>query len=70
MIRGVVDGSPAARAALQAGDVIVRFDGRPVNGLTEFRLAVASSVAGKPMALAVIRGREQRELAVTLKEAR
>jgi len=70
VVVGVVDGSPAARAGLEASDVIIGFNGRPVSGLTEFRLEVASSVAGTPIPMRLVRGAERVEVMVTLREAR
>jgi carboxyl-terminal processing protease len=60
-------GTPAARAGLQAGDLIVRFDDQPVLGLT---LADAISrmrgQPGSPIALTVRRSGSDEEFAVSL----
>ncbi|HEY0336147.1 MAG TPA: PDZ domain-containing protein, partial [Burkholderiales bacterium] len=60
-------GTPAARAGLQAGDLIVRFDDQPVLGLT---LADAISrmrgEPGSPIALTVRRSGSDDEFAVSM----
>ena len=62
-----MDGTPAARAGLQKGDLIVRFDDQPVLGLA---LADAISKmrgkAGTPIALMIRRAGREGEFAVTL----
>lgn len=47
LVGEVVPGSPADKAGLKQGDVIVGFDGEKVEGIPTFRLKVASSPAGK-----------------------
>jgi len=47
----IVPGSPAAKAGLQQGDVIVGFAGEKISSLPSFRLKVASSPIGKPFEL-------------------
>jgi membrane-associated protease RseP (regulator of RpoE activity) len=42
-VGGVVDGSPADRASLERGDVVVAVDGQAVSGPDEFRAALAAS---------------------------
>jgi carboxyl-terminal processing protease len=60
-------GTPAARAGLQSGDLIVRFDGQPVQGMT---LAEAVSrmrgEPGTPIALMIRRGGHEDLLAFSL----
>ncbi|MHB1343883.1 MAG: trypsin-like peptidase domain-containing protein [Thermoleophilia bacterium] len=66
---GVVDvhpGAPAAAAGLQAGDVIVAFDGKPVDspqGLTAF---VTATSPGSRVSVSVARGSERLELSVVV----
>jgi regulator of sigma E protease len=51
----VVEGSPAARAGLQAGDSIVAVDGTPVNRWEELSQQIRGR-GGKPLTLTVKRG--------------
>jgi len=53
-------GSEAAEAALQAGDVIVRLDGRPVATLGDFRGALGALEPGHPFLLTALRGDDTR----------
>jgi len=60
VVDDVVAGSPAAKAGLKAGDVIVGFNGSPVASVPSFRLTVSASEAGKEFAVKYWRdGKEQ-----------
>jgi len=48
VVAGVKDGSPAAEAGIQPGDVIVQVNGKPVRTVAEFRQAFAAQKAGEP----------------------
>ena len=65
LVRGVVDGSPAARAALERGDLLVRAGERDLAGMDD--LFEALDRAGDTLALAVVRGTEERELEIDLR---
>ena len=64
LVRGVVDGSPAARAALERGDLLVRAGDRPLASMDD--LFDALDQAGGTLALGVVRGTEERELEIDL----
>ena len=64
LVRGVVDGSPAARAAVERGDLLVRAGERPLASMDD--LFDALDQAGDKLALGVVRGSEERELEVDL----
>jgi len=49
-------GSPAAKAGLRAGDLIVAADGRPVTRIAELRHVLAPHYAGDSLSLTVERG--------------
>jgi serine protease Do len=49
-------GSPAAKAGLRAGDLIVAADGLPVTRIAELRHAIAARYAGDTVSLTVERG--------------
>jgi len=51
----VVDNTPAAKAGLKAGDVVIKFDGKKVTDLQQFRRMVAEVSPGKTVEIEVIR---------------
>jgi serine protease Do len=57
-IKGVTPQSPADIAKLQAGDVIIEFDGTPVEDDAHLVNLVRLSPVGKKVPLAVFRNRE------------
>ncbi len=70
---GVVIGSvgantPAAKAGLQAGDLVTAIDGTAVREVGKLRNAVAVRGAGKTVKLDVVRGGANRSVSVTLAE--
>ena len=68
MISGVTEDGPAEAAGIQAGDVVLRFDGRDVDTMRELPRIVAETRIGKRVAVTVLREGEEIELAVDLGE--
>ena len=66
LIQRVLDNTPAARAGLQRNDLIVEFNGQPVNDLQKLRLKVADTPPGRQAVLAVLRGGKRMTFNVTL----
>jgi len=60
LVRGVEAGSPAARAGLQPGDLLVAASGRPLRGFDDLFDALEN--APGTIALTVVRGTEEREV--------
>lgn len=60
--------SPAARAGLRPGDVIVSLDNTPVNDEATLRREIASRSIGTSIQLGTIRGTRQRTVTVPLEE--
>ena len=56
--------SPAARAGLREGDLIVGFDGRPTGGIDELHRLLTEERAGRSIPTAVVRGSERLTLTV------
>jgi serine protease Do len=64
LVRGVEDGTPAAAAGLQRGDLLVAAAGRPLTGFDDVFDALEE--AQGTLSLTVVRGTEEREVAVAL----
>lgn len=65
-ITAVGNGTPAERAGLREGDLILRLDGTPIAGAREFVRKLASLPAGTVVALAASRQGWEREVRVEL----
>lgn len=62
----VYDGSPAERAGIRPGDVIVSFDGKPIRDLIDLRNRVAESDVGDKAAMQIRRAGRELGLEATL----
>src|SRR5450755_1004702 len=60
------EGSPAAKAGLKAGDVMVEFDGKPIQNLYDFTYALRAKKPGDEVLVKVMRGSEPVEVKVLL----
>src|SRR5438445_464664 len=58
-------GSPAERAGLRAGDMIVSFGELPVSGIDDLVRLLTDDRVGKPVPVVVLRGSERLSLAIT-----
>ena len=67
-VRSVEDFSPAQKAGLQAGDVIVKVDGQSITTMDELNDIKNSHKVGDVLTLTVNRNGEEKELKVTLEE--
>src|SRR5271166_5791464 len=65
-ISDVTPNSPAAKAGLQAGDVVVALDGQPVDDLQVFRGKVATMTPGTVAKLGIVRDGKDMDVSVTL----
>ncbi|HEY6945548.1 MAG TPA: M20/M25/M40 family metallo-hydrolase [Candidatus Acidoferrum sp.] len=65
----VRDGSPAGKARFKAGDVLIEFDGKPIDNLYDFTYALRAHKPGDKVMVTVLRGNEKITREVTL-EAR
>jgi serine protease Do len=68
LVEGVSPGTPAERAGLKSEDVIVSFDGRPVNSYGDLEEAVQSTPPGKQVKVQIVRARQPQTLSLTLAE--
>jgi membrane-associated protease RseP (regulator of RpoE activity) len=67
-VTGLVPDSPAARAGIKEGDVVMRIDGKPVASLQEFSNLLRTLTAGQTVMVAIQRGAGELTLPVTLVE--
>ncbi len=70
LLDGVREGSPAEKAGLKAGDVIIRINNLVVNNLQDYVTALQQLKAGETAAITVKRGAENVTLNATLEERR
>ena len=68
LVAGIEPGSPASRAGLCDGDVIVAFAGEPVSGIDELHHHLVAKVIGVPSLVTIIRHTEKLDLVVTPEE--
>jgi serine protease Do len=66
LVSSVEKGGPAEKAGLKEGDVILAFDGQPIDSAGQLPSAVAATDPGKAVALQVWRDRATREVKVKL----
>ncbi|HXY50404.1 MAG TPA: trypsin-like peptidase domain-containing protein [Terriglobales bacterium] len=70
VVLSVEDGSPAARAGLREGDVIVALDGHPVAGVDDLYRLLTDVPAGGCPELTLIRGTERLTVGIAPEETR
>ncbi|MBI4168791.1 MAG: trypsin-like peptidase domain-containing protein [Acidobacteria bacterium] len=69
LIAAVEDGSPAQRAGLTEGNLIIAFDGQPVAGIDDLHRILTDARVGAPSQVTILRGTEKIHLSVTPAEA-
>lgn len=68
LVGGVSPASPAAKAGLEAGDVIIEFNGKKVTDSRNLRLMVAQTPPASKASLKLLRDGKERKLNITLGE--
>src|SRR5215470_872553 len=66
VIMKVVKDSPAEKAGFKENDVIVTFNGRPVDSVREFERLLGDTPAGRIVTIEVLRGGNHQSLAATI----
>ena len=68
VVADVTPNSPAQKAGLKSGDLIVEFNGREVAGSRQLKLQVAQAAPGKTVAVKILRDGKAKTVEVTPKE--
>ncbi|MDR2127793.1 MAG: Do family serine endopeptidase [Burkholderiaceae bacterium] len=68
MVRSVESGSPAEKAGVEAGDIIIRFDGKPIEKMTDLPRLVGNTKPGTRSTLTVFRRGASRDLGIVIAE--
>lgn len=68
LVAKVEQNTPAEKAGLKEGDVITKFDGKPVTTVEKFRLMVAETPVGKEVEIAIIRDKQEKKLRAKIGE--
>jgi len=68
LVADVIGGSPAEKAGLKRGDVIMEFNGKAVKDTHDLPRMVATTPVGEKAELALIRGGEKKKISVTIGE--
>lgn len=64
----ILDNSPAEKAGFKIGDVVVEYDGKPINRSSDLPIAVGRTPVGQTVKLKVLREGKNIELKVTIAE--
>jgi serine protease Do len=68
LVSDVLSGTPAEKAGLKRGDVIVKVDGVPIDSPGHLRNRVAETPVGEKITITVIREGHEKDVAVTIGE--
>jgi serine protease Do len=66
LVRSVADGSPAAAAGIERGDLIVSAAGRPLDRIDNLYEALDAASPGDDLELRIVRGTDERDITVQL----
>ena len=68
LVTGVESGSPADKAGVEAGDIITRFDGKPIDKVADLPRLVGNTKPGSKSTVTVFRRGASRDLIITIAE--
>ncbi len=66
LVSDVTPGSPAEKAGIKRGDVIVEINGKPVRKITDVTVLAANSTPGTELTISLVRDGERKEVKVEL----
>jgi serine protease Do len=68
LVSDVIEDTPADKAGLKPGDVILEYDGQKVKDMQSFRLRVSSTPAGQKVKMVVFRDGKRKNISVKIGE--
>ena len=68
LVQNIVEDSPAEKAGLEGGDVIVKFDGKAVEKASDLRRVVGATKPGSKVTMQVFRRGAYKDLSITVAE--
>jgi Do/DeqQ family serine protease len=68
LVGSVEEGTPAAEGGIEVGDVILAFNGKPVEEVADFRALVADAGVGEGVPIRLLRGGKEKDYRVVLAE--
>jgi predicted metalloprotease with PDZ domain len=68
IVEGIADDSPAAKAGLRVGDIVLSIDGKDVKTAADVRRALSEKKDGESVRMDVQRGRSRQTVVATVKE--
>jgi serine protease Do len=68
LVSDVLKDTPADRAGLKRGDVIIKYNGHDIANAGQLRNLVAETVVGQQVAVVIIRDKREKELTVKIEE--
>ena len=68
LVSDIMDDSPAKKAGFERGDVIVEYDGKPMDSPAHLRNAVAQTVVGKKVTVKLIREKKPKSIDLAIAE--
>lgn len=64
LVAGVTPGGPAEASGIEAGDLIIGFDGRPIRAMRDLPRIVAETAIGKNAVIEIVRSGKERKLRI------
>jgi serine protease Do len=68
LVRGVESGAPAEKAGIEAGDIIIKFDGKPIEKSSDLPRMVGNVKPGTKAVVTVFRRGASKDISVTIGE--
>jgi len=66
LVSGIIPESPAEKAGLKAGDIILEFDGKKIKEMNELSRLVAATTIGKKVTMKIVRDGKEEKVTVVI----